>query len=182
MEQKNEEDSPEGALDELDMLGDEADTLIASEGVEVDGSHATKLWETSKQVSKRSEGSSQKDLPGRPGEEPEEPGGETAVPGNAYTYQEGPRGDASDDSGGTNVPSRDTWPGGQMGELDGSRGVEVIQDCEIVVNGAASSARHDSKRVKTRLLARDKGQHQRFTCNEIVDAPEPSTPLPNDPK
>jgi hypothetical protein len=45
-------------------------------------------------------------------------------------------------------------------------------------DGRANSARQDSKQVKTRLLVGDKGQHQRFTRNEIADIPEPSTPFP----
>jgi hypothetical protein len=49
-------------------------------------------------------------------------------------------------------------------------------------DGRANSTWQDSKRVKTQLLVGDKGQHQRFTRNEIADIPEPSTPLPNDPK
>ena len=51
-----------------------------SEQVEDDGEQPMKLQNTMKQVSKHSEGISQKDSPGRPGEEPEEPGGETAIP------------------------------------------------------------------------------------------------------
>ena len=95
-----------------------------------------KLRNTSKRVSKRSKRRVDEDSPGRPGEEPEELSGETAVPGGVHTHQEGPRGDPSDVGGGTNAPSGDTGPGGHRGEEESSRGVEVVRDRKSIVDGA----------------------------------------------
>ena len=95
-----------------------------------------KLWNASEQVSKRSEGISQKDSPGRPGEEPDEPSGETAVPDGVHSTQEGPRGVTSDVGSGTNAPSRDRPPGGHLGDREESRGVEGVRDRDKVVDRA----------------------------------------------
>ena len=95
-----------------------------------------KLRNTSKRVSKRSKRRVDEDSPGRPGEEPEELSGETAVPGGVHTHQEGPRGDPSDVGGGTNAPSGDTGPGGHRGEEESSRGVEGESNCVKVVDRA----------------------------------------------
>ena len=193
-ERRDEENSPRRTQDEPDAPGDEAEASTASKGIEDGGTRPRKLRETSKQVSKRSEGSSQKNSPGRPGEEPEEPGGETAVPGDAYTYQEGPRGDASDDGGDANPPSRDRGPGGRLGERDELGDVEGdlerqsdgdgdgMEGRRGSKDGATSGARRDSKRVETRPLAEDEtdqhGQRKRTTG----DAPRPSTPPTIDPR
>ena len=131
-----EETSSGRAQDKLGAPEDKADTSPVSGRVEDDGEQLMKLQNTTKQVSKHSEGISQKDSPGRPGEEPEEPGGEMAIPGDAYTYQEGPRGDASDDGGSMNAPSRDTGPGGHRDEEEVSRVVKADLDHQKVVNGA----------------------------------------------
>ena len=140
---KDEEDSPkEGALDELDAPGDEADASTASEDVEADGNQPTKLWNALEQVSERSKRKLGEDSPGRPGEEPEEPGGETAVQDDAHTYQGSPRGVTSDAGGGTNVPSRDRPPGGHLGDQEESRGVEIVRDRANIVDRAGYYGNH----------------------------------------
>ena len=116
-----EETSPGRAQDELGAPGDEADASPASGWFENDGERPMKLQNTSKQVSKRSEGISQKHSPGRPAEEPDEPSGETAVPDGVHSTHEGPRGVTSDVGGGTNAPSRDRPPGGHLGDQEEPR-------------------------------------------------------------
>ena len=133
---KDEEGLPERAQVGREAPGDEADASTASEDVEVDGNQPTKLWNASEQVNERSKRKFGEDSPGRPGEEPEEPGGETAVKDDAHTYQGSPRGDTSDGGAGTNAPSRDTGPGGHRGEEEASRVVEGVRDRVKVVNGA----------------------------------------------
>ena len=65
MEQKNEVNSPEGALDELDAPGDEADASPASGRVEEDGNQPMKLQETSEHERERSRPKDEKDSPER---------------------------------------------------------------------------------------------------------------------
>ena len=85
LERRDEENSPGRTQDEPDAPGDEADASTASEGVEVDGNRPRKLRETSECEQERLKHKDEADSPGRPGEEPDEPGGETAVPGDFHT-------------------------------------------------------------------------------------------------
>ena len=94
----------------------------------------------------------------------------------------------------TSAPCRDRGPGGHMGELVTSRGVESdwrrwkgAQGVGYArrrgsKDGATSGASHDSKRVGTRLLAGDRpGQHgKRKGAN--TDVPGPSIPPPSHPR
>ena len=50
-----------------------------------------KLRKTSEHVSEHLESRSRENSPGRPGEEPEELGGETAIPDGVHSVQERPR-------------------------------------------------------------------------------------------
>ena len=94
----------------------------------------------------------------------------------------------------TNALCREVEPGGHLGEPEASRGVEgdwrrrndgkgVGHDgkgCRM--DGATSSARRDSKQVKTDPLAIEKeGQHKRRK-RATSDVPRPSTPLPIHPR
>ena len=136
LEQKDEVNSPEGALDELDAPGDEADASTASESVEVNGNQPTKLWNASEHQRERLERKVEEDSPGMAPDEPDEPGGKTVVPGDLQTYQEGPMGDTSDVGGGTNASSQDTGPGGHRGEEEALRVIEAGLDRQRVVDGA----------------------------------------------
>ena len=92
------------------------------------------------------------------------------------------------------VPCQDRGPGGHMGELVTSRGVEGDWRCRndgqgigydgkaCRMDGTTSGARRDSKRVKTDPLAIEKeGQHERRK-RTTSDVPRPSTPLPIHPR
>ena len=50
------------------------------------------------------------------------------------------------------------------------------------MDGVTSGARHDSKRVGTKLLAVEKVRQYERRNNTKPHVPEPFTPLPNDPK
>ena len=239
LEQKDEGDSPEGALDELDAPGDKADASPASGRVEDDGERPMRLRNASERISQRSKRRSQKDSPEEARGDPDEPGGETVVPGGLQAYQEGPTSGASEDGGETSASDRDTGPGGHRGEEESSRVVEGESDRESVVDraeydrirpigdrderggdtnlpgrdrgpgcwlgeqdesggvaddrerqsdgdsvgndgrrgrmdGAASGARRDSKRVETKTLTGGKGQIGQNGHNETSDVPESS--------
>ena len=127
---------------EVGRTGGETDVPGTSECIEADGNQPTKLKNTSEREHGRSKQRSRKYSPGRPGEEPEAPGGETAVQDDAQTYQDGPIGEGNQRVDDANALCRDTWPGGQMGELEGSRGVEVVRDRVKVVDGAGYDLIH----------------------------------------
>ena len=105
-----------------------------------------------------------------------------------------PRIEDNERDGGTDARTRETGPGGQLGErggpgdVEGDRerqsdgdGVETDRrrDCK---DGETSGARCDSKRVETTLLAEgETGQYRRRT-HTTTDVPEPSTPPTIDPR
>ena len=105
-----------------------------------------------------------------------------------------PRADRSERIIETNAPCRRNRPGDHIGDREASRDVEGDWSRKIDVDGvgyngrrdgkdgATSSARCDSKRVETRLLAGEKGQYQQVERDITTDVPEASTPPPNDPK
>ena len=64
------------------------------------------------------------------------------VPGDVHSTQEGPRGEGNQHVNDANMLCRDTWPGGQMDELDGSRGVKGVQDRKCVVDHAGYNGNH----------------------------------------
>ena len=136
MERKDEEGLPERAPDQLGAPGDEADAPAPFGRVEDASNVPRKLRETSEREQGRSKPKDEANSPGRPGEEPGEPVGETAAVDDAHTYQEGPRGDTSDGSGGTNTPSRDRPPGGHLDDQEESRGVEGVRGRHKVVDRA----------------------------------------------
>ena len=94
----------------------------------------------------------------------------------------------------TNAQCRARGSGGQIGEevepedVEGdwerqSDGDGVAYDgrrCRM--DGATSGARGDSKRVDTRSLAEVRSSQQERRQRTMAHVPEPSTPLPNDPK
>ena len=90
-EQKGREDSPREAPVDPDDPGDDADVPTTSGSVEDVGKRPKKLSNTSKRERKRSKRKSRKYSPGRPGGEPDEPGAETAVPGDIHNLHKRPR-------------------------------------------------------------------------------------------
>jgi hypothetical protein len=137
---------------------------------------------------------SRRESPGRPGEESDEPGGETAAPGDFQRPQERPRSIRNERVDRTNAPSPDKAPGGHIDDQEASRDVEGDWSREsdgdgVGYNGrrdgkdgATSGARRDSQRVATKPLAGDKGQSQQVERDITMDIPEASTPPPNYPK
>ena len=91
----------------------------------------------------------------RPGEEPQELGGETIVPGSVQSIQQGPRKVRDERVDNMNAPSQDTGPGGRLEVQEDSKGIEVDPDvCEVV-----EGAKHDGKRPRNEGNAsrRDRG-------------------------
>ena len=98
----------------------------------------------------------------RPGEEPQELGGETIVPGSVQSIQQGPRKVRDERVDNMNAPSQDTGPEGRLEVQEDSKGVEVDPDlCEVV-----EGAKHDGKQprnegnacdVETNVSCRDRG-------------------------
>jgi hypothetical protein len=97
---------------DVERTGGEADVSRASEGVEVDGNRSKKLWSASEHDRDRSKRINEENSPGRPGDEPDEPGGEAAVPGDVHSTQERPRCETSDVVDNTNASRRGEGPGG----------------------------------------------------------------------
>ena len=118
-------DSPKGAQDEPDDPGDNVDASTASWSIEDVGKRPKKLRKMSERVSERLESRSREDPPGRPGEELDEPGAETAVPGGVHDVQERPRSIRNERVDGTDSPCRDRAPEGRRGEQELSRGTKV---------------------------------------------------------
>ena len=129
---------------------DVTDASRASEGVEDDGNRPKKLRKTLERVSKRSEPKEREDSRGRLGDEPDEPGGETGVPGDCQTSQKRPRNVSNERVDEANTSHRDRGPGsdpgdrerqsdGDVDEMDGRRGGK---------DGATSGTRRDSNESK----------------------------------
>ena len=118
MGRKDEEGLPERAPDQLGTPGDKADTPAPFGRVEDASNMPRKLRKMSEREQGRSKPKDEANSPGRSGEEPGEPVGETAIVDDTHTYQEGPRGETSNDGSGTDMASRDRGPGGDPGERD----------------------------------------------------------------
>ena len=121
--------------------GDNADISAASGSIQDDRKHPKKLHKMSEHVSECLKSRSRGHSPRKAWGDPDDLGGEMAAPGGPYTYQEGPIGGLSDDSGKMSVLDQDTWPGGCRGEQVESRGFKGIWDCRQGVD----SAEHDRK-------------------------------------
>jgi hypothetical protein len=121
---------------DVERNGGEADASGASDGVEDDGKRPMDLRKTSERADEPLEHRSREDSPGTAPDEPDEPGGETAVPGDAHSTQEGPRCKGNGGGGETSASDRDTWPGGCRGWQVESRSTEGVRDRENVVDGA----------------------------------------------
>ena len=235
-------DSPEEGRDDRGNPNGEAHTSGASGHIEDVKTWPRRLRDASERISKRPERTGRNNSPGRPREEPNEPGGETVVPGGVHNVQEGPEDDRNERVDGTNAPCRGIGPGGHLEVQRELRGVKVDLDRQTVVwragysvicprssgnargvetnplrrdrgpgghrgeeasggveddreresggrgvvydgdrcrmDGATSGARHDSKRVGTKLLAGDEeGQHERREYKTAY-APRPFAPPP----
>ena len=88
--------------------GGETATNGVVEGIEDVGKRPRKLRNASKRVSERSKRKGQDNSPGRAPDKPDDPGGETAVPGGIHNGQEGPEGVRNRRVDRTNAPTRDT--------------------------------------------------------------------------
>ena len=92
-----------------------------------------KLRNALNRVRERSEGRSRKDSPGRAQVKPEDPGGETLVPGSVHDVQERPRNIRNERADGTDARSQDTGPGGR---LEVQRGTHTyFAECIVVDEG-----------------------------------------------
>jgi hypothetical protein len=189
---RNRDYSPKRAQYEQDPPGDKAVVSTASGLDEDPRNRPRKLCNTSERADEALEHRSREDSPGTAPDEPDEPGGETAVPGDAHSTQEGPRCKANGGGGETSAPRRDRGPGGRLGEQGKSGDVEEDrerqsdgngdQECERRggKDGATSGARRDSKRVETTPLAEHETDQHGRRKRRTADVPRPSTPHPMD--
>ena len=142
--------------------GHDADASAASGSVEDVQKKPKKLQNTLEQVRERSKERTQQNSPSSPGEEPDKPGGETAIPDGLQNDPERPRSVSNKRVDETNAPCQRNGPGGHLGEPEASRGVKGIWDRETVVDGAehngiCPSSRRNKRVVETNVSCRDKG-------------------------
>ena len=102
----------------------EADASRAPEDIEDAREWPTKLPSTLELEHKHLNRRCRKNSPGRPREEPEDPGGEAVTSGGVQSHLERTRTMENERIINTNVLRRDSRLGGHMGELVTSRGVE----------------------------------------------------------
>ena len=120
------------------------DTSEASGSIEDAGEQSKKLWNMSEcehECTKR--GIGQNSL-GRLGEEPEELGTESVVPGSVHDIQEGPRRVSNEHFIKMNVLCQDTGPEGHEVKLEVSKDVEGNLDHVNVVNNIEHNGTHPS--------------------------------------
>ena len=120
------------------LAGTKMDTLGASGSVENAGNWPMNLQDTSERERKRLEQWKEKDSPRRT---PDEPDGETAVPGGAQKVQERPTGVRDEGAIETNALCRETGPGGHAELQEASRDVKIDLDRQGVVEGAELDGR-----------------------------------------
>ena len=135
-EHGKEENSPSRARVGLDDPGTTADASGASGSVEDPGNMPKKLRKVSEPVRKRSKLMEEENSPGRPQEEPYDPGGEMAVPGGAHNVQERSRKVSNERVDETDTPHRVREPGGHRDLQEAPRVVEGAPDCAKVVDSA----------------------------------------------
>ena len=133
---KGQKCTPGGTQVEPGDPGGKADTSAVSRCVDDASNMPKKLREASVQVCECLKRRTWQDSPSRPGEEPEEPDDEAVIPGDPHSDTECHRGKMNERIVKMNVLHRDKGPGGHMGELERSRGVEGIWNCGKVVDGA----------------------------------------------
>ena len=119
-----------------ELTGAETDASGASQHHEDPRNWPRKLPDRLERVSKRSERGEVENSPRSAADNPDEPDGETDVPGGAQRVQERPRDDRNGRVVETNVLRRDTGPGDPRGEQEASRGVEGVRDRRKVVDDA----------------------------------------------
>ena len=90
--------------------------------------------------------------PSRPREEPEEPGAETAVPGDFQRTQELPRSIRNKRADETDSPGRDRAPGGHRGEQEASNVVKGDPDRAKVVHSAGYDGTHPRSGRSERIV------------------------------
>ena len=83
-----------------------------------------------------SEPKEEENSPSRPREEPDDPGGETAVPGSVHDVQEHPRNVRNECTDETDAPGRVTGPGGYLELQEESEDIEGDSDRANIVDHA----------------------------------------------
>ena len=134
LEHGEEENSPSRARVGLDDPGTTADASGASGSVEDPGNMPKKLRKASEPVRKRSKLMVEENSPGRPREEPYDPGGEIAVPGGAHNVQERSRKVSNERADETDAPRRVRGPGGHRDLQEAPRVIEGDPDRAKVVD------------------------------------------------
>ena len=93
---------------------------------------------------------SRRNSPSRPGEEPDEPGGETAIPDGLQNDPERPRSIRNERIDRKNAPSPDKAPGGHIDDQEALRDIEGDSDRGTVVDGAEHDGIHPRSDGNTR--------------------------------
>ena len=93
---------------------------------------------------------SRQNSPSRPGEEPDEPGGETAIPDGLQNDPERPRSIRNERIDRKNAPSPDKAPGGHIDDQEALRDIEGDSDRGTVVDGAEHDGIHPRSDGNTR--------------------------------
>jgi hypothetical protein len=147
---------------DVGLASDEADASTASGPVEDDGKWSKKLQKVSECERECSKRINEENSPGRPGDEPDEPGGEAAVPGDIHSTQERPRCETSDVVDNTNTSRRGERPGGQLDLQGEPRGEEIVPDRDKDVehaeyDGNRPRSEENARGVETSAPCRDTG-------------------------
>ena len=141
---------------------DEADASGASGHVEDARKRPKKLHNASVHVGERLERRGEENSPGRAPEDPDEPGGETAAPGEHQDHRGCHEGDGKRRDDAINAPRRETGPGGQLGEQVRPGHVEDVWDRRNVVDsggydGIDPRSDENERVVETNALRRGIG-------------------------
>ena len=142
-------------------LGHNADMSAALGSVEDVQKKSKKLQNVLEQVHERLKEQTQQNSPSSPGEEPDEPGGETAIPDGLHNNPERPRSVSNKHIDEMNAPCQRNGPGGHLGKPERSRGVEGVRDHRMVVDSTEHDGIHPSsdrseREVEMNMLCRDR--------------------------
>ena len=115
----------------------------------------------------------------------DEPGGETAAPGEHQDHRGRPEDDRKRHDDKTNASCRDTVPGGHRGKQGESRGVKVDSDRRNVVDndefdGMCQGHKENERVVETDALCRDRGPTGHIGEQEVMGDVEDDCDRQND--
>jgi hypothetical protein len=145
---------------DVGLTSSDADVTGAPRRVEDDGDVSRKLGKVSDREHERSKRRTRANLPDQARDEPDNPGGEAAVPDDIQSTKEGPRNVRNERADEMDAPDRDRSPGGHRGEQESLRGVEGVQGRGTVIERAGydwirTRSKDNECVVETNALRRD---------------------------